>query len=71
MNRKYDKNDRERDQSRGLEQGEAEKRKARQDGMQDRAQQRSEDEPRRQQAGGGTVEDGRTGASGERIVDEP
>ena len=41
MNKKYDRTDQERDQSRRLEQGEAEKQKARQDGMRDRGQQQS------------------------------
>ena len=79
MNKKYDRTDQERDQSRRLEQGEAEKRKARQDGMRDRGQQQSGDEPRRQQGGWETNEDGRAsrsgsvrdGEAGERIVDEP
>ncbi len=79
MNKKYDRTDQERDQSRRLEQGEAEKQKARQDGMKDRGQQHSSDEPRRQQDGSATNEDGRAsksgpvreGEPGERIVDEP
>ena len=48
MNKKYDRTDQERDQSRRLEQGEAEKQKARQDGVRDRGQQQSGGEPRRQ-----------------------
>ena len=79
MNKKYDRTDQERDQSRRLEQGEAEKRKARQDGVRDRGQQQSGDEPRRQQGGWETNEDSRSsrsgsvrdGEAGERIVDEP
>ena len=79
MNKKYDRTDQERDQSRRLEQGEAEKRKARQDGIRDRGQQQSSDEPRRQDGGWETNEDGRSsrsgsvrdGGSGEKIVDEP
>ena len=66
MNKKYDRTDQERDQSRRLEQGEAEKQKARQDSIRDRGQQQSSDEPRRQD--GGSVRDG---GSGEKIVDEP
>ena len=79
MNKKYDRTDQERDQSRRLEQGEAERQKARQDGMRDRGQQQSGGEPKRQQGGWETNEDGRAsrggsvrdGESGERIVDEP
>ena len=81
MNKKYDQTDRERDQSRRLEQGEAERRKASHDGMPGRGtgQQQAGDEPRRQQSGWTTDEDGRAGQSGsirdsdsgEKIVDEP
>ena len=79
MNKKYDRTDQERDQSRRLEQGEAEKQKARQDSIRDRGQQQSGDEPRRQDGGWETNEDGRSsrsgsvrdGGSGEKIVDEP
>lgn len=80
MNRKYDQTDQERDQSRRLEQGQAERRKARQDGMPVRGgQQQAGDEPRRQQGGWTADEDGRAGRrdsvrdgdSGENLVDEP
>ena len=79
MNKKYDQTDQERDQARRLEQGEAEKQKARQDGVQDRGQQQSGDQPRRQHGGWATDQEGRDrprgsesdGGSGEKIVDEP
>jgi len=78
MNKKYDQTDRERDQSRKLEQGEAEQKKTRQGGMPGRSagQQQAADEPRRQHGGWTTDEDGRTGSvrdgdSGEKLVDEP
>jgi len=81
MNKKYDQTDQERDQSRRLEQGEAERRKARHDGMpgRDGGQQQASDEPRRRQSGWTTDEDDRAGRggsvrdsdSGEKIVDEP
>lgn len=74
MNKKYDRTDQERDQSRRLEQGEAERQKARQDDM--RRQQKAGDETRRQQGGWATDEDARPGRnrdsdSGEKVVDEP
>ena len=78
MNKKYDQTDRERDQSRKLEQGEAEQKKTRQGGMPGRSggQQQAADEPRRQHGGWATEEDVRTGSvrdgdSGEKLVDEP
>ena len=81
MNKKYDQTDRERDQSRRLEQGEAQREKTRHDGMigHGAGQQKAEDEPRRQQNGWTTDEDSRAGRggsvrdsdSGEKIVDEP
>jgi hypothetical protein len=81
MNKKYDQTDRERDQSRRLEQGEVERQKTRHDGVPARGpgQQKAEDEPRRQQSGWTTDEDDRAGRggsvrdsdSGEKIVDEP
>lgn len=81
MNRKHDQTDRERDQSRRLEQGEAERQKTRHDDMPGHGggQQRAGDEPRRQQGGWTTDEGGRAGRggyvrdsdSGEKIVDEP
>jgi len=66
MNKKYDQTDRERDQSRQLEQGEAERQKTRYDGMPGRGvgQQKAEDEPSRQQSGWTTDEDGRAGPGG-------
>ena len=63
MNKKYDRTDQERDQSRRLEQGEAVRKKARQEDMPGRGgQHQTGDEPRRQQRG-------RTDE--ERIVDKP
>ena len=65
MNKKYDRTDRERDQSRRLEQGEAERQKARQATASRTAASISQsDEPRRQQ-GGWVTEESRGGpASG-------
>ncbi|MEP9388368.1 hypothetical protein [Mesorhizobium sp. KR9-304] len=60
MNKKYDRTDQERDQSRRLEQGEAEKQKARQDGMPNRGQPQPDEEPPWQR-----------GDSGDKVVDEP
>ena len=80
MNKKYDRTDQERDQSRRLEQGDAEKRRAREHGKPERGgQQHASDGPRRQQGGWSTEEDRRAdpggairdGGSGEKIVDEP
>jgi hypothetical protein len=77
MNKKYDQTDRERDQSRRLDQGEAERRKTRKDSMPGRGgQQQAGSEPRRQQGGWTTDEDGRSNSardsdSGEKLVDEP
>lgn len=81
MNKKYDQTDRERDQSRRLEQDEAERQKTRHDGVTGpgAGQQKAENEPRRQQGGWTTDEDGRASRggsvrdsdSGEKIVDEP
>ena len=80
MNKKYDRTDQERDQSRRLEQGDAEKQRAREDGKPERgSQQHAGDEPRRQQGGWSTEEDRRAdrsgtvrdSGSGEKIVDEP
>jgi hypothetical protein len=78
MNKKYDRTDRERDQSRKLEQGESEQKKTRQGGMPGRtgSQQQAADEPRRQHGGWTTDEGRRTGSvrdgdSGEKLVDEP
>jgi hypothetical protein len=77
MNKKYDKTDRERDQSRKLEQGESEQKKTRQGGMPGRTgQQQAGDEPRRQHGGWSTDEARRGGPardrdSGEKLVDEP
>ncbi len=79
MNKKHDQTDQERDQSRRLEQGDAERRKAQQDKRPGRGQQQAGDEPRRQQGGWTTDEDGRGGRgnagrdsdSGEKLVDEP
>lgn len=65
MNKKYDRNDQERDQSRRLEQGDAEKRRAREDNKPMRGgQQQAGDEPRRQQGGMSTDRDGREAGSG-------
>jgi hypothetical protein len=79
MNKKYDQTDQERDQARRLEQGEAERQEARQDGVQERGQQQSGDQPRRQHGGRATDQEGHDsprgsesdGGSGEKIVDEP
>lgn len=79
VNKKYDQTDSERDQSRRLEQGEAEQQNARRDEMPGRRQQHANDDPRRQQGGWTTDEDGRVGGrgavhdgdSGEKLVDEP
>ena len=81
MNKKYDKTDQERDQSRRLEQGEAEKRQAREEAKPGRGgQQQAGEEPRRQQQGGWQTDEDRgadktgavrDGGSGEKIVDEP
>ena len=65
MNKKYDRTDQERDQSRRLEQGDAEKQQAREDGKPERGgQQQAGDEPRRQQGGWQTDEDRRADKSG-------
>ena len=78
MNKKYERTDQDRDQSRRLEQGEAEKQQAREEGKPARGrQQRADDEPRRQQGGWSPDENrdvkrgGRDVESGEKIVDEP
>jgi hypothetical protein len=66
MNKKYDRTDQERDQTRQLEQAEAERKKAQQAG----------DGPRRQHGGWTEEEKNRDGSkrdgdSGEKLVDEP
>ncbi|RLP22659.1 hypothetical protein D8676_23770 [Mesorhizobium sp. YM1C-6-2] len=74
VNKKYDQTDSERDQSRRLEQNEAERQKARREEMPGRRQQHANDDPRRQQGGWTTDEDGdsvRDSDSGEKLVDEP
>jgi hypothetical protein len=74
MNKKYDQTDSERNESRRLERGEAAKRQEKQD-KPFPGQQQAKDEPRRQQGGWTTNEDGRgtarDGDSAERVVDEP
>lgn len=81
MNKKYDQTDTERDQSRRLEQVEADRKKTRQDGMPGHGggQHRAGDEPRRQHGGWATEEvrragqgdSARNGDPTEKLVDEP
>lgn len=79
MNKKYDRTDSERDQSRRLEQGEAAKQQQKEKKKPMPGQQQAGDEARRQHGGWGTEGDNRGAASGtardadsgERVVDEP
>ena len=82
MNKPYNQTDKERDQSRRLEQEQADRQKSREQDSDRRrqGQEQAEHEPSRQQAGWNTGEDrrddpakptGRDNDSGEQIIDEP